>query len=85
MTGALTDKPAGKTLNQLPMPLDKLVALHKEWLDSEGEKGTRLDLSGYDLRKAKPFGKADLTMFIAEQVRLVCAGFVEHEYGGVAS
>ena len=66
-TGALTDKPAGKLLAELDKPLEQLIKLHKIWLDSKGDKGQRLDLSGFDMRKAPPFGKADLTMFYAEQ------------------
>ncbi len=66
LTGALTDKPAGKSLDELPMPIDDLLALHQLWLDSEGNKGQRLDLSGYDLRGLKSLKNADLAMFYAE-------------------
>jgi uncharacterized protein YjbI with pentapeptide repeats len=68
MTGALTDQPAGKTLAELPMPLDQMIAFHKTWLTSEGREGQRLDLSGFDLRGAPPiFSQANLTMFQAEK------------------
>jgi uncharacterized protein YjbI with pentapeptide repeats len=66
MTGALTDAPAGKTIDQMPVPIQDLLVLHKQWLDSKGAQGKRLDLSGFDMRKAPSLGKADLTMFHAE-------------------
>jgi uncharacterized protein YjbI with pentapeptide repeats len=66
MTGALTDKPAGKTFEALPLPLDDLRNLHGLWLSSKSTKGRRLDLSHFDLRDAPSFAKQDLTMIIAE-------------------
>jgi uncharacterized protein YjbI with pentapeptide repeats len=66
MTGALTDKPAGKALDALPLPLDQMLALHAVWLDTVGIKGQRLDLGGYDMRDAPPFHKINLTMLLAD-------------------
>ncbi len=67
MTGALTDKPAGKTLNQLPVPLEELLRLHAEWLRSKSVGGKKLDLSGFDIRGIPSLARADLTMIVAEK------------------
>ena len=32
--------------------LDKILKLHREWVDTNGEKGERADLRGADLRGA---------------------------------
>jgi uncharacterized protein YjbI with pentapeptide repeats len=66
MTGALTDKPAGKTLDQLPLSLEEMLKTHKRWLNTRGSQGQRLDLSGFDLRTILPLTKEDLTMIISE-------------------
>jgi uncharacterized protein YjbI with pentapeptide repeats len=66
MTGALTNAPAGKSLEKMPVPMKELIELHKLWLDTKGTDGQRLDLSNFDLR-AMPLGsKEDLTMLLAE-------------------
>ena len=44
MTGALTDKPAGKTLEELPLPLEDMLKLHADWLSSEKLEGSKARL-----------------------------------------
>jgi uncharacterized protein YjbI with pentapeptide repeats len=58
MTGVLTDTPVGKPMEDLPKPLDQLLADHDRFVRSGGAEGRILDLSGFDLRKA-----TDLTRF----------------------
>src|SRR5579885_2449747 len=50
LTGALTDKLAGRSLEELGQPLEQLVRLHETWVQSFGAEGRQLDLSGFDLR-----------------------------------
>jgi uncharacterized protein YjbI with pentapeptide repeats len=67
MTGALTDKPSGKTIDQLPMPFDQMLALHAVWIDTIGAKGQRLDIGGHDMRGAPSMKGANLTMLLADR------------------
>jgi uncharacterized protein YjbI with pentapeptide repeats len=66
MSGALTDKPAGKILDQMAVPLKELLRRHKLWLDSKGALGARLDLSGFDLRREALPPMQDAAMLIAK-------------------
>ena len=67
MTGALSDKAAGPTIEEMDVPIEQLLAMHKLWLESKGAAGKRLDLTGYDLRSMKMARRVDLTMFIADK------------------
>jgi uncharacterized protein YjbI with pentapeptide repeats len=66
MTGTLTDKPAGKTLDQLPMPLDQMLVQHALWLETIGAEGQRLDIGGFDMRGTSAMNKANLAMLLAD-------------------
>ena len=67
MTGALTDQPMGKTLHDLPLTFEEMVKLHQLWLRTKGVEGKRLDLNGFDMRKAASLARSDLTMITAEK------------------
>ncbi len=67
MTGALTDKAAGHTLDKLPLSLEEMIAQHQLWLKTQGAEGTKLDLSDHDLRNAPSLVGANLTMLVAER------------------
>lgn len=71
MENVLTDKPQGPTEVDLTEPLEDLLLKHTEWVASGGATGTRLDLSGFDLRTVSNLKRACLTMFKAERATFV--------------
>lgn len=67
MTGALTDQPQGLTTDKLPVSLEEMVKNHQIWLKTNGLEGTKLDLTGHDLRNiAFSLIGSNLTMLTAE-------------------
>lgn len=67
MSGALTDKAAGHTLDKLPLSLEEMINQHQLWLKTQGGEGIKLDLSDHDLRNAPSLIGANLTMLVAER------------------
>ena len=62
LAGALTNKPIGPTIKDLPMPLSDMLRSHAAWLASNGKEGQRFDITGYDLRRSAVFARATLTL-----------------------
>lgn len=67
MSGALTDKPTGHTIDTHPVPLEERIKMHQQWLKTQGGDGQKLDLSDHDLRNAPALVGANLTMLVAER------------------
>jgi uncharacterized protein YjbI with pentapeptide repeats len=67
LQGALSDKPNGRLLDELPAGLDELLHLHRQFVASCGAAGAALDLSGFDLRGAGSLAGTCLTMLTANQ------------------
>ena len=56
----LTDAVRGRPTTDLPSPFDQLVAAHWRWIESSGDEGTQLDISGYDMRSMGSLAHLDL-------------------------
>lgn len=67
LAGALTDRPAGQSAEDLKIPFDEMVALHQAWLETSGDDGVRMDLTDHDVRGLPPFKGLNLTMLAAER------------------
>src|SRR5258708_30282078 len=63
----LTDKPVGKTLDALGMPLDELVGLHLEWVNTGANRGRAADPTGAHLRKGPSLMRRNLPALPAEK------------------
>lgn len=67
LSGALTDQPAGHSIEDLEVPMDEMIAYHQIWLKSSGDDGKRMDLSDHDMRGSPSLKGANLTMLAAER------------------
>jgi len=66
---ALTEKPVGKVFDyseEEDGPLVKIIKRHGQWVQFEGQKGERADLSGYDMRNIHDLVRYSLTAIKAE-------------------
>ncbi len=69
LSEAITDKNVGLSINDLKVPLLKLLEEHKAWVNSGGQNGRQLDLSGYDLREAVSLKKERLIALKAQNAK----------------
>ncbi len=69
MSEAITDQNVGQTLSSTDQPLEQLVDNHNIWVQSAGAQGTRLNLSGYDLRELGSLKQQKLTAIHAENTK----------------
>jgi uncharacterized protein YjbI with pentapeptide repeats len=74
-SGSLTDAPAGRLPAELGDQLDRLVARHRRWVETNGAEGGQLDVSGYDLRGTTEFLGASLAMLKASHATLFDVNF----------
>ena len=74
-SGSLTDALAGRSPGELGDQLDRLVARHQRWIQTNGAEGGQLDVSGYDLRGATEFRGASLAMLKASRATLFGVDF----------
>jgi uncharacterized protein YjbI with pentapeptide repeats len=72
LSGALTDRAAGRAADTLDIPLDIRLDSHARWIASSSADGVQLDLSGIDMRSAGDLARADLTALIARDA-VFCA------------
>ena len=66
----MTDAPAGRSILELDFPVVELLRQHALWVQTGGAKGTKIDLSGYDLRPAFPLDGITFTAIKATGVIL---------------
>ena len=62
LRGAITDRPAGRTLEELGDPLEVRLAQHSTWVATASAEGRQLDVSGFDMRAAGGFDAVNLTV-----------------------
>lgn len=74
---AITDDAMGSKLDDIAESLPDLLEQHALWVKSAGTEGTRLDLSGYDLRKVENLHKFPLTA-----LKAVSANFLRQNLVG---
>lgn len=77
LSEALTEKAMGATLDTLKKTLAEMLEEHTAWIASAGKKGTRLDLSGYDLR-----GEPHLKSYAFTAIKAVGANFLRQNLAG---
>src|SRR3546814_5463496 len=65
LRGALTDRPAGRGLEELGDPLEVHLTQHATWVTSAAVAGRQLDISGYDMRMAGVLDEVNLNAVIA--------------------
>ncbi len=65
MTDAMTDARSGRSIADLPVPVEELLASHARWVETDGREGQPADLSRLDLRKFGSFAHRMLTALIA--------------------
>src|SRR5262249_48382316 len=66
LTGALTDKPVGRPVDDLVQPLEELLRRHAEWVGTGGHEGQALVINQVDLRGAPALSRSLLTRLIAK-------------------
>lgn len=76
--GVVTEKPAGLDIEDMDVPLEKLLAQHSLWIETKGAKGGRLDLSGYDMRDY-----TDLRDYPLTAMKAVGANFHNQDFSGL--
>lgn len=74
----ITKDKAGGKIEDLGKPLSELLTDHTAWVASAGRNGTRLDLSGFDLRTVH-----DLNQYALTAVKAVDANFLNQKLSGV--
>ena len=79
MDDALTEDRMGSKLEALGKTLEQLLEEHTAWIATAGKSGTRLDLSGYDLRHVLNLKKFSLTA-----VKAVGANFLNQDLQGAS-
>ncbi len=79
LAGALTNAVAGATLQDLPLSVDAMLAQHRMWVETNGQKGKQIDISRFDLRRTTIFRHAKLTMMQAREAILYGVDFTESE------
>src|SRR3546814_8429382 len=65
LRGALTDRPAGRGLEELGDPLEVHLTQHATWVTSAAVAGRQLDISGYDMRMTGVLDEVNLNAVIA--------------------
>ena len=66
---AITDSNIGLSVSELKEPLATLIDHHRLWIESAGQSGQQLDLSGYDLRELSTLKKEKLTAIKARKAK----------------
>lgn len=74
LSGTMQDNQLGKRLESLGRSLAELLTDHKAWVNSGGQNGQQLDLSGYDLRDV-----VDLKSHPLTAIRALNASFIAQD------
>jgi uncharacterized protein YjbI with pentapeptide repeats len=78
LSEAVYEASVGNKVEELEKPLPDMLKDHTAWIATAGKEGTRLDLSGYDLRQVE-----DLTQYRFTAVKAVGTNFLHQDLQGV--
>jgi uncharacterized protein YjbI with pentapeptide repeats len=68
---AITGESSGRSLENNPGDLKKLLLAHVTWIETAGKDGQQLNLSGYDLRSMTQLNKMPLTACKAQKANFI--------------
>ncbi|MGH1402640.1 MAG: pentapeptide repeat-containing protein [Alphaproteobacteria bacterium] len=78
-TGAITEKDIGKKIEHTGKTLSQHLKEHTIWVETVGKQGTRLDLTGYDLRDVQ-----DLRYYHFTAIKAIEASFLNLDLSNLA-